>query len=49
MTTAAERSEEAWLMVSDVAAPDTFIAYQISVVVPLVLAAWAARDHTTPV
>ena len=49
MTTAAERNEDAWVMVRDVAAPDTFIAYQISVVVPLVLAAWAARDHKTPV
>ena len=37
MTTAAERNE-AWEMVSEVPAPATLGAYQISVVVPLLLA-----------
>ena len=48
-TTAAERSE-AWVMVIAVPAPAaTLDATQISVVVPVALLAWAARDQLAPV
>ena len=48
-TTAAERSE-AWLMViCEPSLAGTFEVYQISVVVPLELAAWVARDQRVPV
>ena len=48
MTTAAERSDD-WVMVIPVPAPETLGAYQISVVEPLLLVAWAARDQVAPV
>ena len=48
MTTAAER-RLAWVIDTAATAPETLGATQISVVVPVALLAWAARDQLAPV
>jgi hypothetical protein len=47
-TTAAARIEFRLIVTADAVAPETFGAYQISVVEPLVLVPWLTLDHVAP-